>query len=402
MTVARVFDARGRGFNFDPSGSVLSSDATETLVSDQPIGGGYFVAETSVEGFTGIDTVDYLYFYNSGLDQIIYERIEFSFAGEVVTIFSDLMVSAVDLARNGIEALFKGNDQVIGNSFNDRIYGFSGDDVLFGGGGTDTAAYFGDQTSYTLTLSPNSTTVFDRRADGDGTDQLIDFELLDFRTDLLGGPFDLTKFGGPTGLAQQDFESFIELYIAYFNRAPDAIGLNFWGTAFANGLTLEQMAAEFGPQEETQVAYPPGTSNEVFATTVYNNVLGRTPDQAGIDFWVGQLDAGNVSRDQFILQVLQGAKSELKPELGPEFVGQQLNDRAYLENKIDIGAYFAVHKGMSNVENAAAAMSLFDGTLDSITNAVSAIDGYYADALSPTDGEFLMQLVGVLDDPFSA
>jgi hypothetical protein len=130
-------------------------------------------------------------------------------------------------------------------------------------------------------------------------------------------------------------------------------------------------------------------------------VLGRTPDQAGIDFWVGQLDSGNVSRDQFILNVLQGAKSEPKPELGQDFVDQQLADQAYLVNKIDIGAYFAVHKGMSEVANAVSAMSLFDGTQSGIDAAVAAIDGFYAEALSSSDGEFLMPLVGVLDDPFA-
>lgn len=293
------------------------------------------------------------------------------------------------------------NDSLHGEGGNDTLIGDRGDDLIDGGGGTDMALYSGDQASYTLTLTPGGTTLEDRRADGNGTDILENVEFLDFDVDFLGVPFDLREFGGPAGLSDSDFKSFIELYIAYFNRAPDAVGLNFWGTAFANGTTLQQMAALFGPQEETLAAYPPGTSNEVFATTVYNNVLGRVPDQDGIDFWVGQLDAETVSRDQFILEVLQGAKSALKPELGQDFVDQQLADRTYLENKIDIGAYFAVHKGMSDVGNAAAAMALFDGSEGSITDAVSAIDGFHADALDPETGEFLMPLVGVLDDPFA-
>jgi len=32
---------------------------------------------------------------------------------------------------------------------------------------------------------------------------------------------------------------------------------------------------------------------------------------------------------------------------------------------------------------------------------VAAVDGFHADALDPDDGEFLMPLVGVLDDPFA-
>src|SRR6056297_1181251 len=305
---------------------------------------------------------------------------------------------------------FSGADELVGSDFEDLLLGYSGndsltgnqgDDRLDGGDGIDTAVLSGSQASYTLTLSPISTTISDRRADGNGTDNLLRMEILDFDTDVLGSPFDLTSFGGPTSLSAEDFESFIELYIAYFNRAPDAVGLNFWGTAFANGTTLETMASLFVDQTETLAAYPEGTSNTHFAETVFNNVLGRTPDQAGLDFWVGDLDAGDVSRDQFILEVLRGAKSELKPELGQAFVDQQLADQAFLTTKTDIGAYFAVHKGMSDVDNASAAMALFDGTEASIDTTVTAINSYYADALYPTTGEFIMQVVGVLDDPFA-
>ncbi|UWR12343.1 tandem-95 repeat protein [Sulfitobacter mediterraneus] len=304
--------------------------------------------------------------------------------------------SASELINGG-----SGEDWLKGNDGDDTLIAEDGNDTIDGGSGTDTAVYSGNQTNYTLTLSPISTVVTDRRTDGNGIDELIDMEFLDFDTDILGGPFNLGIFGGPAGLDPAELESFIELYIAYFNRAPDAIGLNFWGTAFATGTTLEEMATLFGPQDETLATYPPGTTNETFAVSVYNNVLGRTPDQAGIDFWVGQLDQGNVSRDQFILNVLQGAKSDLKPELGQDFVDQQLADRGYLENKIYVGAYFAVHKGMSDVDNAVAAMALFDGSESGISDAVNAIDGYHSAALDPADGEFLMPLVGVLDDPFS-
>lgn len=296
----------------------------------------------------------------------------------------------------------QGDDIISSGQGDDVISGLNGNDQIDGARGIDTALYSGPQSSYTLVLEPGATTITDRRPGLDGTDTLSNMEFLDFTADALNAPFDLTQFGGMTGLSPQAFESFIELYIAYFNRAPDAIGLNFWGTAFANGTSLDEMAALFGPQEETLAAYPIGTSNEVFATTVYNNVLGRTPDQAGIDFWVGQLGSGNVSRDQFILEVLRGTKSDLKPEEGQSFVNQQIADRAYLENKIDIGAYFAVHRGMSNVDNASDAMALYNGSQDSIAQSAAAIDVQYQAALGPLNGEFLMQVIGVLETPFVA
>ena len=276
------------------------------------------------------------------------------------------------------------NNWIRGAGGNDIIYASRGGDFLNGGAGTDTTVYSGNQTSYTLTLSPTSTFIEDRRADGNGTDQLIDMELLNFDT----GRFSLNQFGGTTALSAQNFESFIELYIAYFNRAPDAVGLNFWGTAFASGTTLKEIATFFIDQDETRATYPSSLSNADFATAVYNNVLGRIPDQAGFDFWVGLLDSGASGRDQFILSVLGGVQDGSA-------------DRVYLDNKVDVGAYFAVHKGMSDVDNASAAMALFDGTQASIDSAVASIDFYYAKALEPTTGEFLMPVVGVLDDPFA-
>jgi hypothetical protein len=281
-----------------------------------------------------------------------------------------------------------GDNWLVGTSGDDTIEGLSGIDVIDGGDGVDTAVYNFDKADYTLTIRPSGVTITDRFSlsseGGDGADVLIDIEVLKFGT---GEDLDLTQFGGTTALSGQDFESFIELYIAYFNRAPDAVGLNFWGTAFANGTSLEEMATLFVDQDETLAAYPAGTSNSVFAETVYTNVLGRTPDQDGFDFWVGQLASGSVSRDQFILEVLRGVQPGTP-------------DESYLDTKVDIGAYFAVHKGMSDTDNASAAMALFDGTLASVDKAVAAIDGYYADA-SNLGGEFLIQVVGVLDDPFA-
>ena len=290
----------------------------------------------------------------------------------------------------GDDTLFggDGNDTITGDWGDDVLRGDAGNDVLIGGSGTDTVVYSGNKSGYTLTLSPGDTILTHRQADGSGSDTLIDLEFLDFETDLLGAPFDLTKHSGATGLSEQDFESFIELYIAYFNRAPDAGGLHFWGSAFADGLSLEDMASMFMDQPETLAAYPSGTSDGAFAETVYNNVLGRTPDQGGLEFWVGHLESGNVSRDQFILQVLRGVKPGSA-------------DRDYLDDKVDLGAYFAVHKGMSDVVNASEVMSLFDGSEESMTRSLATIDNFYAKALDANDGEFLLQVVGVLDDPFA-
>ena len=279
----------------------------------------------------------------------------------------------------------EGADSIFAMEGNDTVTGAKGDDLINGGSGVDTAKYSGPQSSYTLTLSATGTTITDRRVNGDGTDVLEVIELLDFETTDV---FDLTIFGGAAGLSQSQFESIIELYTAIFDRAPDAVGLNFWGTAFANGLSLEDMAALFMDQSETRDRYPEGLGNDVFATAVYNNVLGRDPDGPGLTFWVKALDTGSVSRDHFILQLLGGVQDGTP-------------DADYLSAKTDIGAYFAVIKGMSDTASASDVMALFDGTEAGLLEAVAAINEAYIDALDAEGGEFLMPLVGVLDDPFS-
>ncbi|NNE52472.1 MAG: DUF4214 domain-containing protein [Sulfitobacter sp.] len=308
---------------------------------------------------------------------------------------SDNLVLA--LAGNDTVTAGAGNDDIFGDAGDDSLTGGQGDDQIDGGTGSDTAAYSGAKAAHTVSVSASGIAVEDRRSDGDGTDQLTSIESLSF----LDGDWPLDIFDNVADLTEQAFRDFIEVYIAYFNRSPDAEGLFFYGTAFANGTSLEDSAATFLNSAEYQATYPPGLSNQEFAEAVYNNVLGRIPDVLGLEFWVGVLNSGARSRDVFILEVLKGAKAPAPDDATQDFIDQKAADVAYLANKTDIGLYFAVTKGMSNVTNATTAMQLFDdGDQSDIDAAVAAIDGFYADALDPTNGEFLLQLVGVVDDPF--
>ncbi|MCX7558509.1 DUF4214 domain-containing protein [Sulfitobacter sp. F26204] len=293
-----------------------------------------------------------------------------------------------------------GDDKITGNELANLLSGNGGNDVIDGGDGFDMALFSGNQSSYTLVLNAEATTVTDRRAGGDGSDRISNIEAVSFG----GGAdaaFDLTRFAGTETLTETQMESFVELYIAYFNRAPDAIGLNFWGTAFAGGTTLEQMATLFIDQDETRATYAADLSNADFVAAVYNNVLGRAGDQEGVDFWLGHLNDGTVGRDQFILGVLGGAKSPIANATEAQMI-QQAADQQHLSIKTDIGVYYSITKGMSDVSNASAAMALFDGSASSVTAAQNAIDGYYASALDGDSGTFLLQLVGVVDDPFGS
>src|ERR1700753_2190068 len=109
-----------------------------------------------------------------------------------------------------------------------------------------------------------------------------------------------------------------ELYIAYFNRAPDPVGLNIWVNALNNGVPISTVAADFANSQEAQTLYPflalhvapdPATAAG-FVNAVYQNLLNRAPDASGLTFWQTELDTGQVSVGQFILDVIQSVNAQ--------------------------------------------------------------------------------------------
>ena len=299
-----------------------------------------------------------------------------------------------------------GADTIAGRRGNDTITPGSGDDTVDGGIGTaDVLMLDGAQSNYTLVISDGPKTLTDRRENGEGTDTIDRIEYLDFDEELPifgGSPMHLDAFDGPTDLSADAFEEIIELYIAYFNRAPDAIGVAYWATQYAEGLSLQHMAESFFDQAETRETYAGVVSAagelvdpDAFVTAVYDNVLGRAPDQAGFNFWTNVLaNSPDVTPGTFILEIIKGAK------LGASSSAQSAADRDFLANKTDIGTFFAVIRGMSDVEEAAQVMSFFDGTEASIGLAVAAAEGHFQEASSAENGDFLMPIIGVLDNPF--
>ena len=373
--------------------------------------GGWFDPDTGVAAtnaeitsvLAALDSIEIRGEYRSGPDTAGLDDFALLGAGQLLEDFSQA-------GGNGPDTLTgtTGDDELSGGGGDDSLSGGPGNDTLTGGEGTDTARYSGDQDSYTLQITPDGFVLDDRRDGGDGTDTLQGFEFLDFEGGSYfdGGAgdltlFDLRQFADFATLTPEDFRTFVEIYIAYFDRAPDAVGLYFWGTVLAKGqLTLEQIADDFFTQPETQATYPDLSNNTLFAQEVYQNVLGRDFDAAGLNFWVGALDGGFVTKSQFILELLDGVDAPAQPGDSAETIAQRALDAQYLETKTDLGIYYSVILGMSDVEDARDAMALFTGSAASVTAARAEMDADYAEALDPVSGEFLMPLVGVVDDPF--
>lgn len=85
----------------------------------------------------------------------------------------------------------------------------------------------------------------------------------------------------------------IREYQAAFGRVPDASGVAYWVNVVANNpAALSTLSTTFANSAEFASLYGGANANTVggtaLVTALYENVLGRAPDAAGLAYWVGK------------------------------------------------------------------------------------------------------------------
>lgn len=81
------------------------------------------------------------------------------------------------------------------------------------------------------------------------------------------------------------------VYLALFNRAPDASGFVFWTQALANGASLAAVTGSFVASPEARAIYPASQTADQFVSAFYQTVFGRTVDAGGLTFWTSVLNS---------------------------------------------------------------------------------------------------------------
>jgi hypothetical protein len=113
------------------------------------------------------------------------------------------------------------------------------------------------------------------------------------RADVINAFFNSSEFNGFVAPV-------VRLYYATFLRVPDYAGLTYNAGLVRSGtVTLAQLADFFTASPEFQSLYG-SLDNAQFVTLLYNNVLGRAPDAAGLSGWVALLNGG-YTRGQVLL-----------------------------------------------------------------------------------------------------
>lgn len=78
------------------------------------------------------------------------------------------------------------------------------------------------------------------------------------------------------------------LYIAYFGRPADSMGLSYWSDVLENqGASLAAVAEGFSRSPEAISLYGSAVGTYEFVDRVYHHVFGRAADRVGLDYWGG-------------------------------------------------------------------------------------------------------------------
>lgn len=260
------------------------------------------------------------------------------------------------------------------------------------------------------TQAQNAKIKFNAKADEPGLWTISDINGTRFGTDTIYGmatlAFSDTEWSSQNaqamlGMAAADLRALIEIYIAHFNRAPDAMGLHFWAAEMNDGIGLNDISRAFYTSAEAVIKRPADFTNAQFVTEMYQNVFARLPDDVGLSFWTQVLDSGAIARPDFVIALLEGVSARPQ-DATADVAAQYQRDRDYLDDKTDIGVYFSMINGLNDVDQARAVMQSFDLNPATSLNPQELVDQYAQDAMDATTGDFVVKVLGVIDDPFAS
>jgi hypothetical protein len=276
-----------------------------------------------------------------------------------------------------------GNDKLVGSAASDSFYGGNGNDSIDGGSGQNTSIQAGAATSYAIKAAAGAATLTVQDKTGtDGTDQLANIQNIQFNDTTIVASW-ITK---AASLPADQILKVVDLYTAGLNRAPDALGLDYWGGRLADGASINDIAKIFFSSPEAAPIYSSANSTPVFVNLTYSNALGRAPDPAGAAYWINELNTGHIQRTDLVTSLIAGARAS----------GGSAADAAYIANKEAVGAHFALTQGLNNVTWARTVEAAVNGTAASVTGANAQTDAFAATAATAAGTELVVQIVGVV------
>ena len=140
------------------------------------------------------------------------------------------------------------------------------------------------------------------------------------------------------------------LYIAFFNRAADKGGMDYWvskaNTAVSNGGSesdaLKELSSGFAGHP-TFISTYAGMTDEEFVEAIYRNSLGKDGDAEGVAYWTSVVEKSSRSDmvSNFIESSLEtGLTTANFPTLSQADLDAAKDRQDLITNKADVAVYF--------------------------------------------------------------
>ena len=111
----------------------------------------------------------------------------------------------------------------------------------------------------------------------------------------------------------QSLKTVQQLYIAYYQRPADPSGLRYWADRLdVNGGNLNEIDDAFGTSPETEALYGPINSTTIgdVIDEMYLAMFDRLPDAAGKQFYIDGFNTGTFTAASLAYDILIGAQND--------------------------------------------------------------------------------------------
>jgi len=220
------------------------------------------------------------------------------YAGEGTdTIWANINYSIALVANVENLSLFgTSNVNATGNSLNNTLTGNSGNNALNGGAGNDTIDGGAGIDIAVYTGIATSHTITITATSSTVADKTANQDGADTLTNIERLQFTDTMVALDNGPTQTAGAVYM-LYQATFNRTPDVAGLGYWINAVDKGANIiTNVASFFVTSSEFVAKYGANPTNASYVDNLYQNVLHRAGDAGGITYWNTQLNSGAVTK----------------------------------------------------------------------------------------------------------
>jgi hypothetical protein len=155
------------------------------------------------------------------------------------------------------------------------------------------------------------------------------------------------------------------LYAALFGRAAERDGLDYWVQQLDAGQSVAQIAQAMYDTAPARDYYPLSSTNQEIIAKFYLNVLGRTADTDGLNYWTAKLNAG-ATKGAVIAEMITAVNSYAGSDAAA------LSSKSLFQNKVSVGVNFGYTLGNNDVALSKTVLALVTATDTTAANAAAA------------------------------